>query len=194
MIKTKMKMQTLTESLEDRISDYTLPIYTRVEYNSDSLIETETYYKEHIEELLAKLPTADHERRQQLIRADIENALRGYHKYCIEGGEGAHYIEVGATETDFEHVIPVRLILGWLIDGRITVSEAFNAPTCELSKDKHAEIGRLGWGKSTPNPKEFWMRYTQIFSDIQIETCDGHKVDLMSWPLTKHYSYFKITA
>lgn len=187
-------MQILTEPLLERISDYTLPVYTRVEYNNDSIVETAQYFKERIEELLVLLPSADHERRQQLIRSDVENALREYHKYCIESREGAHYVEVGATDTDFEHVIPVRLILGWLLDGRITVEEAFNAPTCYLSKDKHAELGRLGWGKSTPSPKDFWLRYTQVFPEIQIETCDGHKVDLSTWALIKHYAYFKIST
>jgi hypothetical protein len=79
-----------------------------------------------------------------------------------------------------------------LIDGRITITEAFNAPTCYFSKDKHKELGRLGWGKSTPSIKEFWLRYTQIYPDIQIETCDGHPIDLNNWNIEQHYKYFKI--
>jgi hypothetical protein len=43
-----------TEPLLERISDYTLPVYTRVEYNSDSVAETQMYYKERIEELLKR--------------------------------------------------------------------------------------------------------------------------------------------
>ena len=169
-------------------------IHTRVTRNDDAYRETELYERETVERLLPMLAMAEHEQRQRLIRDDIDNALRRFHEYCIEQGpSGAHYREVGATSTDFEHVIPNKIVRGLLIDSRWTVSEAFNAPTCLLSKDKHKELGRLGWGNSTPSIKNFWQRYTQVFPDIQIETCDGHPVDLATWNLETHCTYFKIT-
>lgn len=182
-------MQTLIE----RIEGFVPVVHTRVTRNDDAYRETEIYIRESLEALLAILPQAEHEQRQRLIRDDIDDALRRYHEYCIEQGTtGAHYREVGATETDFEHVVPNKIIRGLLIDGRITITEAFNAPTCELSKNKHKEIGRLGWGGSTPSIKNFWKRYAQVYPDIQIETCDGHVVDLTTWDLEQHYKYFKI--
>lgn len=182
-------MQTLIE----RIEGFVPVVHTRVTRNDDAYRETEIYFRESLEALLAMLTHAEHEQRQKLIRDDIDDALRSYHEYCIEQGTtGAHYREVGATETDFEHVVPNKIIRGLLIDGRITIAEAFNAPTCELSKDKHKEIGRLGWGGSTPSIKNFWKRYAQVYPDIQIETCDGHVVDLTTWDLEQHYKYFKI--
>ena len=182
-------MQTLIE----RIEGFVPVVHTRVTRNDDAYRETEIYIRESLEALLAMLPQAEHEQRQRLIRDDIDDALRRYHEYCIEQGiTGAHYREVGATETDFEHVVPNKIIRGLLIDGRITIAEAFNAPTCELSKDKHKEIGRLGWGGSTPSIKNFWKRYVQVYPDIQTETCDGHVVDLTTWDLEQHYKYFKI--
>ena len=182
-------MQTLIE----RIEGFVPVVHTRVTRNDDAYRETELYFQESLQALLAMLPQAEHEQRQRLIRDDIDDALRRYHEYCIEQGTtGAHYREVGATDTDFEHVVPNKIIRGLLIDGRITIAEAFNAPTCELSKDKHKEIGRLGWGGSTPSIKNFWKRYTQVYPDIQIETCDGHVVDFSTWDLEQHYMYFKI--
>jgi hypothetical protein len=182
-------MQTLIE----RIEGFVPVVHTRVTRNDDAYRETEIYFRESLEALLTMLTQAEHEQRQRLIRDDIDDALRRYHQYCIEEGTtGAHYREVGATKTDFEHVVPNKIIRGLLIDGRITIAEAFNAPTCELSKDKHKEIGRLGWGGSTPSIKNFWKRYAQVYPDIQIETCDGHVVDLTTWDLEQHYKYFKI--
>jgi len=181
-------MQTLIE----RIDGFVPVVHTRVTRNDDAYRETETYFRESLQELLKKLGEAEHEQRQRLVRDDIDNALRRYHEYCIEQGPtGAHYREVGATDTDFEHVVPNKIIRGLLIDGRITVDEAFNAPTCFLSKDKHKEIGRLGWAGSTPSIVNFWRRYTQVYPGIQIETCDGHVVDLETWDLEQHYRYFK---
>lgn len=181
-------MQTLIE----RIEGFVPVVHTRVTRNDDAYRETELYFQESLQALLAMLPQAEHEQRQRLIRDDIDDALRRYHEYCIEQGTtGAHYREVGATDTDFEHVVPNKIIRGLLIDGRITIAEAFNAPTCELSKDKHKEIGRLGWGGSTPSIKNFWKRYAQVYPDIQIETCDGHVVDMTTWNLETHYEYFK---
>jgi len=181
-------MQTLIE----RIEGFVPVVHTRVTRNDDAYRETELYFQESLQALLAILPQAEHEQRQRLIRDDIDDALRRYHEYCIEDGTtGAHYREVGATETDFEHVVPNKIIRGLLIDGRITIAEAFNAPTCKLSKDKHKEIGRLGWGGSTPSIKNFWKRYAQVYPDIQIETCDGHVVDMTTWNLETHYEYFK---
>ena len=181
-------MQTLIE----RIEGFVPVVHTRVTRNDDAYRETEIYFQESLEALLAMLIQAEHEQRQRLIRDDIDDALRRYHQYCIEEGTtGAHYREVGATKTDFEHVVPNKIIRGLLIDGRITIAEAFNAPTCELSKDKHKEIGRLGWGGSTPSIKNFWKRYAQVYPDIQIETCDGHVVDMTTWNLETHYEYFK---
>lgn len=182
-------MQTLIE----RIDGFVPVVHTRVTRNVDAYSETELYERETIERLLPMLTSAAHEQRQRLIRDDIDNALRRFHEYCIEDGpSGAHYREVGATDTDFEHVIPNKILRGLLIDSRLTIAEAFNAPTCLLSKDKHKEIGRLGWGNSTPSIVNFWKRYTQVYPDIQIETCDGHVVDLETWDLTQHYKYFKI--
>ena len=181
-------MQTLIE----RIEGFVPVVHTRVTRNDDAYRETEIYFRESLEALLTMLTQAEHEQRQRLIRDDIDDARRRYHEYCIEQGTtGAHYREVGATKTDFEHVVPNKIIRGLLIDGRITIAEAFNAPTCELSKDKHKEIGRLGWGGSTPSIKNFWKRYAQVYPDIQIETCDGHVVDMTTWNLETHYEYFK---
>ena len=91
-------MQTLIE----RIEGFVPVVHTRVTRNDDAYRETEIYFQESLEALLAMLIQAEHEQRQRLIRDDIDDALRRYHQYCIEEGTtGAHYREVGATKTDF---------------------------------------------------------------------------------------------
>ena len=72
-------MQTLIE----RIDGFVPVVHTRVTRNDDAYRETETYFRESLEELLKKLREAEHEQRQRLVRDDIDNALRRYHEYCI---------------------------------------------------------------------------------------------------------------
>ena len=106
-------MQTLIE----RIDGFVPVVHTRVTRNDDAYRETESYERETIERLLPMLTGAAHEQRQRLIRDDIDNALRRFHEYCIEDGpSGAHYKEVGATDTDFEHIVPNKIIRGLLIE------------------------------------------------------------------------------
>lgn len=132
-----------------------------------------------------------HDQTTQLIRQDFDNTLRTYHDYCIKGYQGAHYRERGlrsGTVIEFEHVIPERIIREAVFAGRITLHQALEAPTCQLSQAKHRQLNKLGMKDSTPDPFWFWRRYEPL--TVEIETRDGRLVDLSNWSLRDHYDYF----
>lgn len=125
-----------------------------------------------------------------LIKEDIFNTLRGYHKYAIEQNQGAHYREVGSVKgaTEFEHIIPMRIIVEALLTDRITVLAAMNPPTFKLRKKLHRQLAQLGMRDDTPCPYNYWQRYKDL--GIKIETRDGTRVDTQVWNLSTHYEYF----
>lgn len=132
-----------------------------------------------------------HDQTTQLIRQDFDNTLRFYHDYCIQGFLGAHYRERGldpGTATEFEHVIPERIIREAVFAGRISIDQALESPTCQLSQDKHRQLNKLGLRDSTPDPFWFWQRYRPL--GVEIETRDGQAVDLELWNLDNHYRIF----
>lgn len=129
----------------------------------------------------------------QLIRKDFDQTLRSFHQYCIEENVGAHYCEMGIDQgeaTEFEHVIPERLVREAVFVGKLTLIQAMNTPTCRLRTTKHLELGKQGWGQSTPDPFWFWRRYLNI--DVEIKTRDGVSVDLNTWNLNTHYKHFGV--
>lgn len=132
-----------------------------------------------------------HNQTTQLIRQDFDTTLRFYHEYCIKGYLGAHYRECGlrpGTATEFEHVIPERVVREAVFAGRITIDQALECPTCQLSREKHRLLNKLGMKGSTPDPFWFWRRYQPL--DVAIETRDGQSIDLNQWNLADHYRLF----
>ena len=130
----------------------------------------------------------------RLIRDTMDFLLRRYHGYCIKENIGAHYYEKGLAhkaKTDFEHVIPASVARDMLLYGRITIDEALNIPTCQLSKAKHKKLNSTALGSSTPDIYWFWQRYQSL--GINIETHDGTDVDTVTWNLDTHYKYFGVT-
>ena len=134
---------------------------------------------------------AAHDQTARLIRDMIDVLLRRYHGYCIEENQGAHYRERNLhkdVKTEFEHVIPAKVARDAVLAGKMTVPDALNIPTCQLSRNKHRELKRRGLAKLTPDPYWFWRRYLDL--GVEIETRDGIKVDLVTWNLDMHYQHF----
>lgn len=128
----------------------------------------------------------------QMIREEIDQTLRRYHEYCIEGHMGAHYREAGLARNhpvEFEHVIPVRVVREALLAGRLTQEQALNVPTCSISRERHAQLAKQGRRDSTPCCYWFWRRYQDL--GIAIETQRGEPVDLAQWNLDDHYRCFE---
>lgn len=129
----------------------------------------------------------------RLIRDVIDFLLRRYHGYSIKENIGGHYREQGLAhdaKTEFEHVIPASVARDLLLFERLTIEEALNIPTCQLSKEKHKKLNSTKLGSTTPDIYMFWQRYADL--GIKVETHDGTKVDMAKWNLDKHYKYFGV--
>ena len=130
----------------------------------------------------------------RLIRDVMDFLLRRYHGYAIKENIGAHYYEKGlphGVKTEFEHVIPAAVARDMLLFDRLTIDEALNIPTCQLSKAKHKKLNSTKLGSTTPDIYWFWKRYQEL--GIQVETHDNTPVDTSTWNLDSHYTYFKET-
>jgi hypothetical protein len=177
--------------LKEAIENFRPPVYVRTKRSPETYRATETYVQKKLISLVEEYKsTRNDEQTARLIRDDIDNSLRRYHEYCIKQNFGGHYIEVGAEETDFEHMIPASTVRDMLIAGIITPKQACNVPTCKLSKDKHVKLGESGWGSKTPDSFNFWKRYQYCFETQDVfTTWDGHKVDT-SMTLEDHFNLF----
>jgi hypothetical protein len=166
--------------------------HPRVKRSGASYQQTEDFVRAELERWVERYRGLDaHDQTARLIRDEIDDLLRRYHEYCIQQNEGAHYREVGLgkdTDIEFEHIIPAKIARDALITGRMTVDDALNVPTCDISRAKHSELAATGLQKTTPDPYWFWRRYQDL--GIRIETRDGTAVDLDTWNLDRHYEYF----
>lgn len=180
-------------SLQTLMEGYRPGDVPRVQRSGAAYEQTYQYLYASIERLVNSYRQLEqHDQTARLIRDDIENALRRYHEYCIEQNTGAHYRQEGLKrdeKVDFEHVIPAKIVRDALISGRMTIDQAFNAPTCVLSREKHLTLGKQKLTKATPCPFWFWRRYQNL--GVKITTRIGDSVDLSSWNLDTHYEYFK---
>jgi hypothetical protein len=129
----------------------------------------------------------------RLIRDVMDFLLRRYHGYAIKENIGAHYYEKGlphGTKTEFEHVIPASVARDMLLYERLTIDEALNIPTCRLSAKKHRILNSTKLVSTTPDIYNFWQRYRGL--GIEVETHNGDPVDMETWNLETHVTYFKI--
>jgi hypothetical protein len=127
----------------------------------------------------------------RLIRDQIDGLLRRYHDYVIQGKIQAHYRQKGLTTKKgnvFEHVIPARTVRNLLIQGRISLDQALNSPTCIVSPEANQVLVDRKLNKRTPSVWWFWRRYEGL--GIELETYDGTAVDPQVWDLSRHYEYF----
>lgn len=179
-------------SLKSLMEGYTPGDVPRVTRSGSSYQQTYDYvYKRLIELITSYKEHGVYDQTARLMRDDFESMLRRYHEYCIEQNQGAHYVEVGLapkTKTEFEHVIPVRMVRDAVLSDRMTIDQALNMPSCKLSKIKHKELATLGLAKGSECPYNFWRRYKTL--GIKIATRSGDTVDLDTWNLDTHYEYF----
>ena len=167
----------------------------RVERNGQAYVETDEFIRPEIERYIKMYNELEQvSQRGRLIRDQIDGLIRRYHDYVIAGKIVAHYRQVGCREKKgnvFEHVIPARSIRNMLIQDKITLNQALNAPTCIITSKANKTLTKAKRTKSTPNAWLFWQRYDLL--DIKIETYDGTAVDQTTWDFEKHCDYFKIS-
>lgn len=173
------------------IESFVPPVYTRTPRNQGSYRATYRYCYDRLSGILEIYKTSTNDQQTlRLIRDDMDNLLRRYHGYCVKENIGAHYVEVGAEDDiDFEHLIPAARIRDMLISGHMTIDQALNCPTVNLSRSKHQALKEAGWASHTPDMWQPFRRYTQVF-DAKYETHDGTAIDPLTWTLENHYNYF----
>lgn len=183
-------------SLRENVEGFAEVRYSKVVRNSKAYEQTKKFILAEVQrliELYEQLDAVDQTAR--LTRDGIDFWLRRAHGYNIEGDIGSHYRQkdVQAQDCDFEHVIPQAKIRDLLIQGRITVHQAMNPPTCLIDKELHRQLKDEGWASRTPDIWNFWKRYTNVF-EAEFETHNGVAIVTDAWNLGKHFEYFGIES
>lgn len=174
---------------------WTPPSHPRVKRSGSSYQQTHDFVTAELDRHVQRYRGLDsHDQTARLIRDEIDDLLRRYHGYCIEENQGAHYRQADLAPdvpTEFEHVLPARVARDALLVGRMTITDALNIPTCVLSRADHRRLNSTGLAKTTPDPYWFFRRYRDL--GISVTTRDGRPIDLDTWNLDQHYSYFQET-
>lgn len=182
-------------NLKQLVEGFAPVTYSRVQRGDQAYRETYKLTVSELERLVAeykKLTSVG--QTALLIRDAIDDWIRRYHGYTIEGSIGAHYSEVGVNRHDcvFEHVVPVKQARDMLLQGVLTVKQALNTPTCWISKRNDEILREEGHVSSSPDYWYFFKRYA-VFDDTKFVTYNGQAVkNLATWTLQDHYQFFNI--
>lgn len=180
-------------NLKTLVESFVKHNYRKVQRNTKSYQQTDDITVSEIERLVDMYKTClEEDQTARLIRDSIDHWLRRYHDYSIRGDIGAHYRQIGIVhgETVFEHVIPANEIRDMLIEGKLTVNQALNAPTCLISKVDDVILRKSGLSASSPSRWFFFRRYQVLNSTFN--TYNGQNIDLDTWTLEDHYRLFNI--
>lgn len=183
------------KNLKELVESYTPKTYTKVKRNERSYRETYVFIGAEIERYYEMYQTStEGEQSARLVRDMLDVLIRRYHDYAIRGDIGAHYRQSGIVQGDtiFEHVIPAKEILGMLLEGKLTVKQALNAPTCFINKADDVKLRQTGLGASSPNRWFFFRRYLGL--NTIVTTYNGQPIDLADWSLADHYKFFNVDA
>jgi hypothetical protein len=181
-------------NLKTLIEGFRKKAYKRVQRGDLSYKQTDEVITGELERWLAKYSAClveDQEAR--LLRDFIELAVRRYHEYSIDGKIGGHYRQVGVDEKNciFEHIIPINYVVAMLIEGRLTINQALNTPTCLIKKEDDVLLRESGLGSSSPDHWNFFKRYKVLNSTFK--TYNGQAIgNLDTFTLEDHYHLFGI--
>jgi hypothetical protein len=168
--------------------------YKRVQRNNDSYSQTLAFTVAELERLVSKYNEQFEENQTaRLIRDSIDHHIRRYHGYCIEGAIGSHYREIGVDikECVFEHVIPASSVRDMLIQGRLSIIQALNTPTCLIKKNSDVTLRESGLSSTSPSNWYFFRRYEVLQS--KFETYNGQPItDMHSMTLEDHFKLFGV--
>jgi len=188
-------MPTLQESMQNmRVKNY-----TRVKRNDKAYRQCEEWAVVALERLLKlyRNNVVEEDMQARLWRDDMDKAIRRYQEYAIQGRIKSHYnqsgVSLAAKDVTFEHVIPLCVVRDLLIDGKITIQQAINMPTCRVGKKVDKALREASLHDSTPDGWTFFKRYQLIAPDIEIKTFNGKSIDnLDTWTLEDHYRFFNV--
>lgn len=180
--------------LKELMEGFRKKAYKRVQRNEYSYKQTDYFTTSELERLLDMyLAKIDEDQEARLIRDAMEHHIRRYHGYSIEGKIGAHYRQIGVDESNciFEHVMPVNTIVAMLIEGRLTITQALNTPTCLIKKEDDVVLRESGHNASSPCPYNFFRRYSVLNS--KFKTYNGQAIaDPDNFTLDDHFTLFGI--
>ena len=188
-------MATLQESMQNMRGKR----YTKVKRDDKAYRQCEESTVEELERLLElyRNNVVEEDMQARLWRDRIDNAIRRYQEYAIQGRIKSHYNQSGvsllAKNVTFEHVIPQRVVRDKLIDGELSINQALNVPTCRVSKTVDQALRDNSLHDSTPDGWIYFKRYQIVAPDIEIETYNGKSIDnLNTWTLEDHYRLFNV--
>ena len=137
------------------------------------------------------------DQRAKLTRDEIEYALRRQNEYCFKDLRQTHYRDASIKPHEkknliFEHMIPIRLLIAGLIQGKIPLELALDPPTCLIRVESDRLLRTAKVHDTIKDAWNFWSRY-EILNDIQFVTVSKDPVDVNTWDLGTHCTYFNIT-
>lgn len=185
----------MMSTLQELVEGFVPVTYSRVTRGDQAYKETYELTVKELERLVTeykKIKAVGQTAR--LIRDAIDHWVRRYHGYAIEGSIGAHYTEVGVDKANciFEHVIPAAKVRDMLLQGRLTVKQALNTPTCLISKRNDEILREEGHVSSSPDYWNFFKRYS-VFDEAKFITYNGQVIDdIDTWNLGDHYKFFQV--
>ena len=188
-------LQNLSESKPRRTSKV-----VRNDKAYEQCLETTVFELERLVDIY-KTTVFEEDMRARLYRDSMEKWIRRYHQYSIRGKFESHYHQRGVSLKDkdvtFEHVIPVRQLLYYLLSGEMTIAQVLNAPTCRISNASNKLLNDRGMHETNTNPWLFFKRYEVGCAvngqSIDIETYNGQIItDLKTCTLRDHYNLFGV--
>jgi len=173
------------------VESFTKRNYKKVQRNDQSYRLTLEITISELTRLIEMYSTCvEEDQTARLIRDSIDHWIRRYHDYAIRGNIGSHYRQTGTVkgETVFEHVVPANEIRDMLLEGKLTVRQALNAPTCLISKVDDVILRQKGLSSSSPSRWFFFQRYSVL--QPTITTFNGKPININDWTLEDHYKLF----
>lgn len=180
------------KQLKILVEGYKNKNYQRVRRGDESYRQTYDLTKQELERLVKMYQEHfSEDQTARLLRDSIDHWIRRYHDYCVRGSIGSHYREVGVVQgaSVFEHVIPASSVRDMLIEGRLTIDQALNAPTCLIKKDSDDQLRKNGLSSTSPDNWNFFKRYSVLGSHFT--TYNGKDIP-DQWSLEDHFKMFNI--
>lgn len=181
-------------NLKQLVESFVKRNYKKVQRNDRAYKQTLDITTSELERLLELYRGCiDEDQTARLVRDSIDHWIRRYHDYAIRGNIGSHYVASGIKqgETVFEHVIPANVVRDMLIQGKLSINQALNAPTCLISKTDDVILRKSGLVSSSPDNWHFFDRYSVL--NCTFKTYNGQAIaDLHNWTLEEHFKFFNV--
>lgn len=184
----------IMRNFKELIQSFVKSTPKRVVRNEMSYQQTSDFTIAELERLLTMYNSCiEEDQTARSIRDSMVYHIRHSNDYAIREKFGSHYRQDGVDEHNctFEHIMPVNIVVSMLIEGRLTINQALNTPTCLISKDDDVILRERGLGSRTPDNWYFFRRYTVLNSSFK--TYNGHVItNFNEYSLEDHFKLFGI--